>query len=56
MENKKKAALVKKITKAKTIKKEPVAKKKTREEIEKMFAFNFGCDCSCCSHHCDSYK
>ncbi|MDD3285692.1 MAG: hypothetical protein PHG95_03620 [Patescibacteria group bacterium] len=56
MENKKKATLVKKTTKAKTVKKEPVAKKKTREEIEEMFAFSFGCDCSCCSHHCDSHK
>jgi hypothetical protein len=60
MENKnnKKAALavVKKTIKSKVVKKAPIAKKKTREEIEKMFAFSFGCDCSSCGHHCGSKK
>lgn len=62
MENKKKAAvsaLKKTMTtasKPKVVKKAPVAKKKTREEIEEMFAFSFGCDCSSCGHHCGDHK
>jgi len=62
MENKKKVAVstikkvIKKTVKAKTVKKAPVMAKKTREEIEAMFAFNFGCDCSTCGHHCGDKK
>lgn len=56
MENKKKEILAKKVVKTKTVKKEPVAKKKTREEIEEMFSFSFGCDCGTCSHHCGDHK
>jgi hypothetical protein len=36
----------------KVVKKSPVKVDKTRAEIEELFAANFGCDCSCCSHHC----
>ncbi len=40
-----KKEVVKKVTK------KPV-NKKTKEEIEEMFSFDFGCDCSSCPHHC----
>ncbi|MBN2884470.1 hypothetical protein JXE04_00940 [Patescibacteria group bacterium] len=43
--------IVKKTT-TKVSKKAPVKVNKTREEIEELFSANFGCDCSCCSHHC----
>jgi hypothetical protein len=59
MENKKKAAvsaLKKTIAKPKAVKKPAAATKKTRAEIEEMFAFSFGCDCSSCSHHCGDKK
>ncbi len=26
--------------------------KKTKAELEDMFNFDFGCDCSACPHHC----
>jgi len=57
MEAKKKAAVaglkktMAKSHKSKTVKASG-AKKRTREEIDKMFAFDFACDCSHCSHHC----
>jgi len=52
MINNKKEISGKRAVKAKTVKKDPVVNKKTREEIEEMFSFGFGCDCSSCSHHC----
>lgn len=30
----------------------PANTKKTREQIEEMFANDFSCDCSRCEHHC----
>lgn len=53
-QNNKTKSVKKMVVKKEIIKK--VAKKpaikKTKEEIEEMFNFNFGCDCSSCPHHC----
>lgn len=52
MQNKKK--LVKKVdTKKPLIKKDD---SKSKEELEELFNFNFGCDCSSCHHHCGDEK
>lgn len=62
MENKKKAVVsalkktIKKTAKPKVLKKTPKVNDKTRQEIEKLFASGFGCDCSCCAHHCGAKK
>ena len=61
MKNKKKKAVsaLKKAmttTKVKTVKKKPVMSKKTRQEIEELFAASLSCDCSHCAHHCSEKK
>lgn len=45
-----KTKVIKKETK-KTTTKKPVMQK-TKKDLEDMFNFNFGCDCSTCPHHC----
>lgn len=54
-----KTTVVKKTVVKKEVKK-PVSKKlvgkKTKEELESMFNFDFGCDCSACPHHCGEDK
>lgn len=53
--SKTKTTAVKKTGVQKEVKKQVSKKsvgKKTKEELENMFNFDFGCDCSTCPHHC----